>query len=85
MTQLVLNIANPSDLEILLPLLRRLNIMFSEQPVPKPAPNPLQKAFEVIDAGCDFSEWGDPVEWQRAQRVDRELPFFYELDSNKQL
>ncbi len=50
MTQLVLNIANPSDLEILLPLLRRLNIVFSETP-PKseivPIELPLSKAAHL--------------------------------------
>jgi hypothetical protein len=28
----------------------------------------------MIDAGSDFSAFGDPVEWQRTQRQDRELP-----------
>jgi hypothetical protein len=76
MTQLVLNISNPSDLEALLPLLRRLNIAFFEKGKPKMEENTLGIAFQVIDAGSDFSALGDPVEWQRTQRQDRELPLF---------
>jgi hypothetical protein len=36
----------------------------------------LENAFRIIDAGTDFTALGDPVEWQLAQRRDRELPFF---------
>jgi hypothetical protein len=76
MTQLILNISNESDLEGLLPLLCRLNIVFFEKKSPKATVQTLETAFQVIDAGSDFSALGDPVEWQRAQRQDRELPFF---------
>jgi hypothetical protein len=46
MTQLVLNISNESDLEALLPLLRRLNIAFFEKKRPKVEENTLGTAFQ---------------------------------------
>jgi hypothetical protein len=36
------------------------------------APNDLESAFKIIDDGTDFSAWGDPVDWQRAQREENE-------------
>lgn len=76
MTQIVLTIPDEKDLDMLLPLLSRLGITFS--PANKreeTAKRRLAELQKIIMAGGDASYFGDPAEWQRAQRKDRNLPF----------
>ena len=42
----------------------------------KPSPKEIEEAVRIIRAGGDFSYLGDPVEWQREQRKEREMPLF---------
>ncbi|MFN4255920.1 MAG: hypothetical protein ACK4Q5_13025 [Saprospiraceae bacterium] len=76
MTQIVLTIPDEKDLDMLLPLLSRLGITFS--PASKQgavAKRRLAELQKIVLAGGDASYFGDPAEWQRAQRTERSLPF----------
>ena len=82
MTELVLEIQRESDLEELLPILNRLKIKYvSRKKKRKPSSKEVEEAIRVIRAGADFSNLGDPVEWQREQRRERELPFLNTTES----
>jgi len=82
MTELVLEIQRESDLEELLPILNRLKIKYvSRKKKRKPSSKEVEEAIRVIRAGADFSYLGDPVEWQREQRRERELPFLNTAES----
>ena len=81
MTELVLEIQRESDLEELLPVLNRLNIKYIiRKKKRKISAKEIEEALRVIRIGADFSYLGDPVEWQREQRRDRELPFLKIID-----
>jgi hypothetical protein len=78
--QVVLNIDNPQDWTVLLPLLERLGISIqSTLPVPKKNKKRTVKNLAyhqaIIAKGGDASYFGDAAEWQREQRQDRDLPF----------
>lgn len=78
MTELVLKIQRESDLKELLPVLNRLKIKYvSRKKKRKPSLKEIEEAVRIIRAGADFSYLGDPVEWQREQRKDRNLPFYH--------
>lgn len=76
MTKLVLEIQNPVDLQLLLPLLERLRIRYTrketEQIVDK---DDIAEAMRIIDEGCDMSNYGDALEYQKQVREDRDLPY----------
>ncbi len=71
--QIVLNISNPQDWAILLPLLERLNINFETPNVSQPV---VKQRFvkdlayhqAIVAQGGDASYFGDATEWQREQR-----------------
>lgn len=78
--QVVLNIQNPQDWTVLLPLLERLGISIDAiLPMPKKQEQPIVKNLAyhqaIIAKGGDASYFGDAAEWQREQRQERELPF----------
>lgn len=76
MTKLVLEIQNPVDLQILLPLLERLRIRYSRKEEEKIVQeDEITQALRIIDAGCDMSNYGDALEYQEMVREDRELPY----------
>ena len=71
MTRIVLDIPNDNDLQTLIPLFQRLGISFaSEKKIDIKA-----KALEIVKAGCDMSNFGDALAYQREVRQDRVLPF----------
>ena len=75
MTEIVLTIRNESELQKLLQILSQLKISYTSRPKPrKRSTKELEAAVKIIQAGADFSYLGDPVEWQRELRKDRELP-----------
>ena len=74
MTKLVLEIPNQHDLEVLLPLLRRLSIRFSNPKV-SISKSDLEEALRIIRQGCDMSTFGDALQYQMETRKERELPF----------
>jgi hypothetical protein len=78
--QVTLNIKNPQDLTMLLPLLDRLGISIQETlPTVKKHKRLSTKTLAyhqaIIDKGGDASYFGDAGEWQREQRQERDLPF----------
>ena len=78
--QVVLNIQNPQDWTVLLPLLERLSITVQTTlPPPKKTKKRSVKDLEhhqsVIAKGGNASYFGDAAEWQREQRQERDLPF----------
>lgn len=75
MTRLVLDIPNIRDLEVLLPLLRRLRIRYARVETPEISPEERVAAIQVIEQGCDMTAFGDSVDYQRSVREDRVLPY----------
>ena len=79
--QVTLDIQNPQDWSLLLPLLQRLGISIKASPpvqkIKKQRLNPKTLAYHqaIIAKGGDASYFGDASEWQREQRQDRDLPF----------
>jgi hypothetical protein len=81
--QLVLDIQRNSDLDLLLPLLNRLQIRFATQndavggTVTRSKLTVAERAaaLRVITEGCDVSNFGDAVAYQKEIRTDRSLPF----------
>ena len=84
--KLILDIKQTSDLKVLVPLLERLGISFSQDwnqansgdnrlIFNQEKPLSREEARQIIEEGCEFKSFGDPVEFQRKQRNDRPLPF----------
>ncbi len=73
--QIVLDIPNESDLDALLPLLKRLHISVSTLNGGEKPKLELEEALKVVRAGCDMKSFGDALTWQKEVRRDRELPF----------
>jgi hypothetical protein len=81
--QLVLDIERNSDLDLLLPLLNRLQIRFVTQndaagstvTRSKLTASERAAALRVIAEGCDVSNFGDALTYQKEIRTDRSLPF----------
>ena len=75
MTQLMLEIRNQSDLEALLPLLRRLRIKFSKLETRDKQADDIAEAIQIVQKGCDMGNFGDALEYQREIRKERSMPF----------
>ncbi len=79
--QVTLNIKNPKDWTMLLPLLERLGISIQENTsqIDKKqkhlSTKNLQYHQDIIAQGGDASYFGDAALWQREQRQERDLPF----------
>lgn len=74
MTRLVLEISSQHDLDVLLPLLKRLKIRYAELDNPIPSDEKILAALRVIREGCDMSNYGDALDYQMEQRQERALP-----------
>lgn len=74
MTKLVLEIPSRNDLEILLPLLKRLHIRYSKVEMPVTSDAALEEAIRIVRQGCDMSNFGDALEYQIEQRRERAHP-----------
>ena len=75
MTKLVLEVPNQRDLDLLLPLLRRLGIRITKTEVNSPKSAEIEKALAIIRKGCDMSAFGDALQYQIETRQERALPF----------
>jgi len=73
--QILLDIPNESDLDALLPLLKRLRISVSTLDEGEKAKFEVEAALKIVRAGCDMKSFGDALTWQKEVRKDRELPF----------
>ena len=78
--QIILNVQNPQDWSLLLPLIERLGISV-QMTIPtkkkKHRLNAKTLAYHqaIIAEGGDASYFGDAAEWQKAERQERDLPF----------
>ncbi len=76
-----LKIKNPSDWDIIQPLLQRLKISFTKkemQPTGVKEPvidTDLQELQAMLADGVDASYYGDPVAYQKSVRAENERPF----------
>ncbi len=75
MTRLVLEIPNKPDLDLLLPLLRRLGIRIAKTEIEESKPSEIERALRIIEQGCDMSTFGDALQYQIEARQERSLPF----------
>lgn len=75
MTQLMLEIQNQGDLDALLPLLRRLHIKFSKLETRDKQADEIAEAIRIVRQGCDMSNFGDALEYQKEIRKERPMPF----------
>jgi hypothetical protein len=75
MTKITLEIADDKDLQLLLPLLQRLGITFTQVLTQELSAKEIEYHRHVIAQGGDASNFGDASSWQREQRKDRDLPF----------
>lgn len=75
MTKLMLEISSRRDLDVLLPLLQRLRIPYTEITAAKAREEEIAEAIAIIRQGCDMSNFGDALEYQIEQRKERILPF----------
>ena len=80
--QLLLELENSSKLYLLLEFLKDLkyvkavNILEKEHSeIPARPSLSKEEALKIVMAGCEMNSFGDPVEFQRQQRSDRNLPF----------
>lgn len=75
MTKLILEIPQKSALDALLPLLKVLGIKVTQVEIPDSQKTDLEEAIKVVRRGCDMSDYGDALTYQRDVREDRTLPF----------
>ncbi len=78
MTQLILNV-NDTDLSIIEPLLNRLKIAYATKEGQKKqlveSNTSFLKELNQLAEKITISSFGDPVEWQKEVRQDRQLAF----------
>ncbi len=77
MIELNVKISNPQDLNILLPLLKRMGLSWEQHSRfdNEEDTSELKRLQQIIAAGGDTSYFGDPLDWQRKERQNRNLPF----------
>ena len=75
MTRLVLEIPNQKDLDLLLPLLQRLQIRYENMAPQQPKDSDIEEAIRIVRLGCNMSTFGDALKYQIETRQDRLLPF----------
>ena len=73
MAKLVLEIPNQHDLDVLLPLLRRLRIRFSNPKATTQKEGELAEALRIVRQGCDMSTFGDALQYQIETRQERSV------------
>lgn len=75
MTRLILEVPKKSSLEALLPLLKVLEIRFTQIEIPTKQKNSIEEAIRIVRMGCDMSSFGDALQYQMEARKDRDLPY----------
>lgn len=76
MTKIILESQNNSDLLLIKKLAERLKIKYKIQSVPgEENKEDIKRYYEIIKKGADVSNFGDPSEWQRKIREDRNISF----------
>ena len=75
MQRITIEIEKNSDLQLLLLLVQRIGLKIILPFVSKLEQDEREKHLQIIAKGGDMSYIENPVEWQREQRKDRDLPF----------
>lgn len=75
MQRITIEIEKNSDLQLLLLLVQRIGLKIISPFVSKLEHAEREKHLQIIAKGGDMSYIENPVEWQREQRKDRNLPF----------
>jgi hypothetical protein len=75
MTKLILEVPKLSSVEALLPLFKVLGIRVIQVESPAHEKRDLEEALRIVRMGCDMSNFGDALEYQKEIRQDRVLPF----------
>ncbi len=75
MQKLIIEVDDPIDLQVLLPLIKKLNYKFKiEDTISiEERNNKLKKLFAKLNELGTFGEITDPVAWQREIRKDKPL------------
>lgn len=75
MQRITIEIEKNSDLQLLLLLAQRIGLKIIAPFMSKIEGNERERHLQIIAKGGDVSYIENPMEWQREQRKDRELPF----------
>lgn len=75
MQRVTIEIEKNSDLQLLLLLVQRIGLKIISPFVSKLKDADRGKHLQIIAKGGDMSYIENPMEWQREQRKDRDLPF----------
>jgi hypothetical protein len=75
MQRITIEIEQNSDFQLLLLLAQRIGLKIILPLVPKSDIKEREKHLQIIAKGGDMSYIENPMEWQRVQRKDRNLPF----------
>jgi len=72
---ITIEVEKNSDLQLLLLLAQRIGLKIVAPFVPKIGEKEREQHLQIITRGGDMSYIENPMEWQREQRKDRDLPF----------
>ena len=75
MRHITIEVEKNSDLQLLLLLAQRIGLKIVAPFVPKIEEKEREQHLQIIARGGDMSYIENPMEWQREQRKDRDLPF----------
>ncbi len=74
MERITFEVENHSDVQLLVAFANRLgSVVVEEKKDTRTRSNAESRA--IIEKGCDITAFGDPSDWQRETRKDRDLPF----------
>lgn len=73
MGQVTFVIDNKKDANLLISIAEKIGIKKHIVSKATPEKSKYKKLYEIIDAGVDVSNFGDPALWQRETRKDRIL------------
>lgn len=74
MEQVTFVIDNKKDANLLISIAEKIGIKKHIVSKTSSEKSKRKKLYEIIDAGVDVSNFGDPSLWQRETRKDRALP-----------
>jgi hypothetical protein len=78
MTRITLESDNTNDVQLIKKLAERLNIQYKIQTVPKTdsLDKNIEDYYKLIKKGTDVSNYGDPSQWQKKVREDRNIKLY---------
>ena len=76
MTRIILESQNKNDVLLITELAERLKIKYKIETISSnkiDGDKNIRKIHSLLDKGADVSNYGDPSEWQRSVRKDRNI------------